>query len=185
MENGYKMKEMLFTKDESKFIRECLQGEIDSLKMGFYGQDMELTNQRAKREKECERLIKKFERAEKTIKVSSRKGKGRALQYWVCERIAKMFGIEFVQSDDNCLVQSRPMGQHSVDVILRGDLRKKFPFSIECKAQENLNICDWIRQARENELPETHWMLIFKKQTLGSKPIVCLDFDTFLEFYKK
>ena len=70
MENGYKMKEMLFTKDESKFIRECLQGEIDSLKMGFYGQDMELTNQRAKREKKRKTL--KFEEL-KTIKVSSKR----------------------------------------------------------------------------------------------------------------
>lgn len=179
------MKEMLFTKDESKFIKECLQGEIDSIKMGFYGQDMELTKERAKREKECLRLIKKFENAEKTIKVSSRKGKGRGLQYWVCDRIAKIFGIEFVQSDDDSLIQSRPMGQHSVDIILRGEVKKKFPFSIECKAQENLSLPEWIRQARENELPGTHWMLIFKKRTLGSKPIVCLDFDTFLEFYKK
>ena len=179
------MKEMMFTKDESAFIKECLQEEINSLKCGFYGQDMELTKERAKREKECLRLIKKFNNAEKTIKVSSRKGKGRALQYWVCERIADIFGLQFVQSDDECLVQSRPMGQHSVDIILRGELKKKFPFSIECKAQETLNITEWIRQARENELPNTSWMLIFKKQTLGSKPIVCLDFETFLQYYKK
>lgn len=179
------MKEMLFTKDESKFIRECLENEIISLKSGLCCQDMDTTNRNAKREKECQRLIKKFERAEKTITVSSRKGKGRGLQYWVCDKIAEMFGIQFIQSDDNCLIQSRPMGQHSVDIILRGELRKKFPFSIECKAQENLNIAEWIRQARENEIPETYWMLIFKKQTLGSKPIVCLDFETFLEFYRK
>ena len=179
------MKEILFTKEESQFIQECLQNEIMQLQSGFCGQDMEITNKNAKREKECERLIKKFQRAEKTITVSSRKGKGRGLQYWVCDKIGKMFGIEFVQADDNCLVQSRPMGQHSVDIILRGELKKKFPFSIECKAQETLNITEWIRQARENELPDTSWMLIFKKRTLGSKPIVCLDFETFLQYYKK
>lgn len=182
---GGKMKELLFSKDESKFIKECLRDEIDTIKSGFYGQDMELTKERAKKEKECLRLIKKFENAEKTLKTSSRKGKGRGLQYWVCDRIAKMFGIEFVQSDDDCLIQSRPMGQHSVDIILRGELKKKFPFSIECKCQENLSLPEWIRQARENTLPNTYWMLVFKKHTLGSKPIVCLDFDTFLEFYKK
>lgn len=179
------MKEILFNKQENDLICECLQNEVESLSMGFYGQDMEITKRNDKREKECKRLIKKLKNAQKTIKVSGRKGKGRGLQYWVCEKIAGMFGIKFVQSDDDCLVQSRPMGQHSVDIILRGELKKKFPFSIECKAQETLNITEWIRQARENELSDTSWMLIFKKQTLGSKPIVCLDFETFLQYYKK
>lgn len=171
------MKEILFKPEESKLIKECLQYKIAGLRCSHL--------ETIKQQKECERLIKKFERAEKKIKVSSAKGKGRNLQYWVCERIAKIFGIKFVQSDDNCLIQSRPMGQHSVDIILRGELRKKFPFSIECKCQENLFLPEWIRQARENVLPDTHWMLIFKKQTIGGDPIVCLDFKTFLEFYKK
>ena len=173
------MKEMLFTKDESKFIRECLQNEIDSLKLGFYGQDMELTNQRAKREKECERLIKKFERAEKTIKVSSRKGKGRSLQYWVCKRIAAMFDVEFDQSDDSCLIHSREMGQHGTDIVLRGIVRKKFPFDIECKCCETLSIADWVRQARTNKKENREWLVVFKKQTIGSEPLVLMDWDAF------
>lgn len=180
------MKEMLFTKDESKFIRECLHGEMDSLKIGLYGQDMELTNQRAKREKECERLIKKFERAEKTIKVSSRKGKGRGLQYWVCERIGKMFGIEFVQSDDNCLIHSREMGQHGTDIVLRGEVYKKFPFDIECKSCESLSIPDWIRQAKENNKKEDRdWLVVFKKHTLGSEPFVIMGWECFEKMMMK
>lgn len=178
------MKEMLFTKDESKFIRECLQGEIDSLKMGFYGQDMELTNQRAKREKECQRLIKKFENAEKTIKVSSRKGKGRGLQYWVCERIAAMFGIEFIQSDDNCLIHSREMGQHGTDIILRGNVYDKFPFDIECKACESLSIPEWVRQARANKKENRDWLVIFKKHTMGHEPLVLMEWESFEKIIK-
>ena len=173
------MKEMLFTKDESKFIRECLHGEIDSLKMGLYGQDMESTNQRAKREKECERLIKKFERAEKTIKVSSRKGKGRSLQYWVCKRIAVIFNVEFDQSDDSCLIHSREMGQHGTDIVLRGTIRKKFPFDVECKCCETLSIADWVRQARTNKKENRDWLVVFKKQTIGSEPLVLMDWDAF------
>lgn len=161
------MKEILFKPNEVEMIKKALSAH--------YGCE----------EKYAKKIIAKLERAEKKIKVSSAKGKGRGLQYWVCEKIANLFGIEFKQSDDECLIQSRPMGQHSVDIILRGELKKKFPFSIECKAQETLNIKEWIRQARENELPDTSWMLIFKKQTLGSKPIVCLDFETFLQYYKK
>lgn len=128
-------------------------------------------------------LIKKIEKSMKPIKVSSAKNKGRDLQYTVCTMIADRIGETFDQSDDESPIQSRPMGQHSVDVILRGDARRKFPFSIECKAQENLSIPDWVHQARENQLEGTDWMLVFKKQSLGSKPIVCLDFDVFLENY--
>ena len=116
------MKEILFNKQENDLICECLQNEVNSLFMGFHGQDMEITNRNDKKQKECKRLIKKLKNAQKTIKVSSRKGKGRGLQYWVCERIAGMFGINFVQSDDTCLVHSREMGQHGTDIVLRGEM---------------------------------------------------------------
>lgn len=177
------MKEMLFTKDESKFIRECLENQIMSLQAGFCGQDMEITNRNAKIEKECKRLIKKFENAEKKIKVSSAKGKGRGLQYWVCERIANMFGVEFVQSDDDCLIHSREMGQNGVDVILRGEIRKKFPFDIECKSCESLSIPEWIRQARANKKENREWLLVFKKQTLGHTPFVVMEWETFEKIF--
>ena len=179
------MKEMMFTKDESAFIKECLQEEINSLKCGFYGQDMELTKARAKKEKECLRLIKKFNNAEKTIKVSSRKGKGRSLQYWVCERIAKMFNIEFVQSDDTCLVHSREMGQHGTDIVLRGNLYKQFPYDIECKSCETLSIPEWVRQARANNKEGRNWLVVFKKQTIGGEPLVVMDWSCFEKLFTK
>jgi hypothetical protein len=178
------MKEMIFSKDESEFIKECLQNEIDSLKMGFFGQDMETTNRNSKREKECKRLIKKFERAEKTLKTSSRKGKGRGLQYWVCEKIADMFGIKFVQSDDSCLIHSREMGQHGTDIVLRGKVAEKFPFDIECKSCESLSIPEWVRQARANKKESRDWLLVFKKQTIGSEPLVVMEWETFEKIYK-
>lgn len=177
------MKEILFSKDESKFIKDCLQNEIDSLKMGFFGQDMDLTKQRTKKEKECQRLIKKFENAEKKIKVSSAKGKGRGLQYWVCDRIAKMFGLEFIQSDDNCLIQSRPMGQHGTDIVLRGKVFDDFPFDIECKSCESLSIPEWIRQARANKKENRDWLLVFKKQTIGHEPLVVMEWETFEKIF--
>ena len=179
------MKEMLFTKDESKFIRECLENQIMSLKSGLRCQDMDTTNEIARTEKECLRLIKKFENAEKKIKVSSAKGKGRGLQYWVCERIAEMFGIEFVQSNDNCLIHSREMGQHGTDIVLRGEIAESVPFDIECKSCESLSIPEWIRQARANKKENRDWLLIFKKHTLGSKPLVIMEWETFEKLFKK
>lgn len=172
------MKEILFTKDESKFLKECLQYKITGLRSSHL--------ETIKQQKECERLIKKFERAEKTIKVSSRKGKGRGLQYWVCERIAKMFSIDFIQSDDTCLVHSREMGQHGTDIIVRGEIYNKFPFDVECKAQENLNIPEWVRQARENNKKDGRdWLVVFKKQTIGGDPLVIMDWNCFEKLVKK
>lgn len=179
------MKEMIFTKDESEFIQDCLNNEIMSLQSGFFGQDMEITKKNDKRKKECERLIKKFQRAEKKIKVSSAKGKGRSLQYWVCERVAKIFNIEFEQSNDNCLVHSREMGQHGTDIIVRGKLYKKFPFDVECKSCESLSIPEWVRQARQNNKEGRDWLVVFKKQTIGGEPLVVMDFSCFEKLFVK
>ena len=180
------MKEIMFTKDESKFIQECLQNEIMQLQSGFCGQDMEITNKNSKREKECERLIKKFQRAEKTITVSSRKGKGRGLQYWVCDKIGKMFGIEFVQADDNCLIHSREMGQNGIDIIVRGEIYNKFPFDIECKSCETLSIPEWVRQAKANNTKENRdWLVVFKKHTMGSEPFVLMEWNCFEKLFRR
>lgn len=162
------MKEILFKPDEVKIIKEGI--------LAYYG-----TNT-----KESKKIIGKLERAEKTIKVSSRKGKGRGLQYWVCERIANIFGIEFNQSDDNCLIHSREMGQHGTDIVVRGEVYNKFPFDVECKAQENLNIPEWVRQAKENNKKEDRdWLLIFKKQTIGTTPLVLMDWNTFEKIIRR
>lgn len=177
------MKEMIFTKEESRFIQDCLQNELNI--DVFYSQDMESTSRLDKRKKECLRLIKKFQRAEKPIKVSSRKGKGRGLQYWVCKRIAKIFGIEFVQSDDTCLVHSREMGQHGTDICLRGELYDKFPFDIECKSCESLSILEWVRQARTNKKENREWLVVFKKQTIGHEPLVLMEWETFEKLMMK
>lgn len=171
------MKEMLFTKDESKFIKECLQYKISGLRSSHL--------ETIKQQKECERLIKKFERAEQKIKTSSAKGKGRNLQYWVCERIAEMFGVEFIQSDDDCMIHSREMGQNGTDIILRGEIGKQFPFDIECKSCESLSIPDWIRQARANKKENRDWLLVFKKQTIGTEPLVVMEWGTFEKLVAK
>lgn len=167
------MKEMIFNKDESELIRKVLFRLVHEVEH----KDKSVTL--------AEKLIKKFERAEKKIKTSSAKGKGRSLQYWVCERIAEMFGIKFVQSDDTCLIQSRPMGQHGTDIVLRGELYNKFPYDIECKAQESLSIPDWVRQARANTKEGRKWLVVFKKQTIGGEPLALMDWSTFEELFKK
>ena len=162
------MKEILFKQEEANWIKEAV--------LSYYGT----------KTKESKKILGKLERAEKTIKVSSRKGKGRALQYWVCERIADIFGLQFVQSDDECLVHSREMGQHGTDIVLRGNLYKQFPYDIECKSCETLSIPEWVRQARTNNKKEgRNWLVVFKKQTIGGEPLVLMDWSCFEELFRK
>lgn len=135
-------------------------------------------------DKRAQVLMKRIQRARKPIKTSSAKGKGRGLQYWVCERLSKLLNIPYVQSDDGCLIHSREMGQHGTDIVLRGEAKRKFPFSIECKACETLSIPQWVEQAKANGQEDTDWLLIFKKRSMGTNPYVVLSWETFEKIYK-
>lgn len=163
------MKEMRFTKDEAELIKNCLKNEI--FEHGHSPQN--------KRYKTEQTLLKRLERAEKPIKASSAKGKGRNFQHWVCQKVADILGLPFNQSDDACLIHSREMGQKGCDVVLRGEARARFPFDVECKAAERINIAEWIAQARENSRRSGRaWLLVFKKKSIG-EPCVCLDWNSF------
>lgn len=159
------MSELRLNKDERKFLLKALRGYWDNVK-------------------ETEKLIKKIEKSMKPIKTSSAKAKGRDLQYRICEDIARIYGITFDQSDDNCPIHSREMGQHNVDIVLRGDVYNNFKFDIECKAQESLSLGDWIGQAKTNKKEGRDWMLIVKKQSIGD-PFVVLDWEAFLKIWMK
>ena len=158
------MKEILFKPEEVKWLKNLLMQSAQPM---------------------AKKIIKKLENAEKKIKVSSAKGKGRNLQYWVCEKIAKIFNIEFNQQDDNCPIHSREMGLNGTDVVLRHPIYEKFPFDVECKACETLSLPEWIRQAKKNEKVGRHYLLVVKKQTIGTEPIVVIDWGTFEKLFKK
>ena len=115
-----------------------------------------------------------------TISVASRKAKARRLQQEVAEYISELLDIPIEKDGD---VESRPMGQSGVDVILRGDAIKKFPYSIECKWQETWSLPSWIKQAMENKKDNTDWLLFCKKN--HQKSVVVMDTRVFFELYKK
>lgn len=128
--------------------------------------------------KRLEKLLSK-----KSIKISSRKAKGRDLQKWVCSKISELTNFPYDQSDDQCLIHSREMGQHGNDIILRGEALKKFPFSIECKNSETLNLLETIEQVQANQIEETDWLIVHKRKTLKT-PIVIMDWDSLEKLYK-
>lgn len=114
-----------------------------------------------------------------SIKISSRKAKGRRLQQWVAKNISEIIGIP-VKKDGE--IESRIMGQSGTDIILRGKAKDLFFFATECKAQESWAIHDWIKQAKSNVGDFKTWLLFCKRN--NENPVVVMEADYFFEMYK-
>ena len=113
------------------------------------------------------------------IDISSRKAKGRELQQWACKKISYL--IEKAWGPDE-QIASKEMGQKGIDVRLVGEARELFPWSIECKRQENWSIHSWIKQAKGNQMPSTDWLLIARRNR--EDPVVILDADVFFDILR-
>jgi hypothetical protein len=129
-------------------------------------------------------LLRKMKNNLKTIKISSRKGKGRSLQKFICREIGELIGIPYDQEDDQCLIHSREMGQAGLDVILRGRAQKLFPYCIETKASESLSLTEAIQQAQNNTVEPYDWMVIHKRKILN-EPIVMISWYAFKKVFSK
>ena len=115
-----------------------------------------------------------------SIKIRSRKNKGKRLQNDVAKRISDLLGIPCGKDLD---IESRQMSQSGVDVILRGKAFELFPFSVEAKNVEKLNLYDAIKQAKDNQKEGTNWLLIVKKNF--HEPIVVMDMEEFFKLYER
>lgn len=129
-------------------------------------------------------LAKKLEKQSKRITVASAKQKGYGFQYWVCERLSGLLGIPWVQADDQSLIQSRPGAQHGSDIILRGEAYLKFPFDIECKSTENMNIVSTVEQAKANTKGDRDWLIFHRKKALP-EPVVIMAWSAFEKLYRR
>ena len=105
------------------------------------------------------------------MKTQSAKAKGRRLQQWVRDMLIEHRNVH---PED---IESRSMGAGGEDLIMARDARQKFPFSIECKNQEKLNVWDAYQRAVENS-GDYEPILIMKKN--GKKPLVVLDAENFI-----
>lgn len=115
----------------------------------------------------------------KRISVAAAKSKGRRLQKKVASTISELLNIPCGKDE---LIESREMGQTGCDVKLIGEARRLFPYSIECKAQENWGVFSWLRQAQTNTMPHTDWMLICSRNNFP--PVVLLDNKVFNDILK-
>ena len=78
------------------------------------------------------------------MKPQSAKGKGRRFQQRVRDMLIEHRNIH---PED---IESRSMGAGGEDLIMARDARSKFPFSIECKNVEKLNVYEAYSQAEAN-----------------------------------
>ena len=107
------------------------------------------------------------------MKSRSAKNKGKRLQNKVRDLILEKF--DTLESDD---VRSITMGDSGEDILLSPAARKLFPFSVECKNQEKLNIWSALDQAEQNSGEHTP-LVIFKRNR--SKTYAVLQIEKLLE----
>ena len=110
------------------------------------------------------------------MKTGSAKAKGRNLQKWVVSQLVEHLGAN---PED---IESRPMGSSGEDVIMGVQTRELFPYSIECKNQEKVNVWSAYEQAESN-CKGYEPLVVIKKN--GKKPLAVIDAEYFVELHNK
>ena len=109
------------------------------------------------------------------MKTQSAKAKGRRLQQWVRNLLIEKLEVH---PED---VESRSMGAGGEDLIMARAAREKFPYSIECKTQEKVNIWESYSQAVENS-KDYEPIVVVKRNK--HKPLVLVDAEYFIGLHK-
>lgn len=115
----------------------------------------------------------------KPISIASRKAKARTAQNWVAQKISDLIG--YVWGKDE-LIAAREMGQSGVDIRLIGEAKEDFPWSVECKNNETINLYSAIKQAKDNQMNGTDWLVILKKNKHDY--VAVLDAEVFFDLLR-
>ena len=110
------------------------------------------------------------------MKTSSKKAKGRRFQQWVRDKLIEELDIH---PED---IESRSMGAGGEDLIMARAAREKFPYSIECKNQEAVNLWKAYAQAEEN-CKGYEPLVVLKRNR--SKPLALVDAEYFIKLHKE
>jgi len=117
------------------------------------------------------------------MRPQSAKAKGRRLQQQFRDLLIEKLDIH---PED---IESRSMGAGGEDLVMARAAREKFPFSIECKNVEKLNVWEAYNQAKENSIPSRlsgnayEPLVVMKKN--NHKALVVLDAEKFVEICQK
>ena len=110
------------------------------------------------------------------MKNQSAKAKGRRLQQWFRDLLVSKLVIH---KED---IESRSMGAGGEDLIMARSARQKFPYSIECKNQEKINIWESYKQANENS-KDYEPVVVLKRNK--HKPLILVDATYFVELHNR
>ena len=110
------------------------------------------------------------------MKSASAKAKGRRFQQWVRNTLINLLGVN---PED---VESRSMGAGGEDLIMARAARRLFPYSIECKNVESLNVWKSYKQAEANA--GSNEPILFIKRN-GQTPLVVVDAVYFVKLQNK
>ena len=110
------------------------------------------------------------------MKPQSAKAKGRRLQQDVRTRLIETLDVH---PED---IESRSMGAGGEDLIMARAAREKFPYSIECKNQEKINVWNAYTQCDMNA-KNYEPLVIIKKNNFKSLAVV--DLDYFIKLHKE
>ena len=110
------------------------------------------------------------------MRPQSAKAKGRRLQQQFRELLIEKLDIH---PED---IENRSMGAGGEDLIMARAAREKFPYSIECKNQEKINIWSSYDQAKENAGKYTP-IVVLKRNNV--KPLVLIDAQDFIDIHKR
>ena len=108
------------------------------------------------------------------MKTQSAKAKGHRLQQWFRDLLIEKINIH---TED---IESRSMGAGGEDLIMSRSARTKFPYSIECKNQEKVNVWESYKQSVENS-KDYEPIVVIKKN--NHKPLVIVDADYFVRLH--
>ena len=109
------------------------------------------------------------------MKTQSAKAKGRRLQQWFRDLLIEKLNIH---PED---IESRSMGAGGEDLIMASAAREKFPYSVECKNQEKINLWESYNQAQQNS--KNHEPVVILKRN-NSKPLILVDAEYFVKLHQ-
>ena len=105
------------------------------------------------------------------MKPASCKAKGRSFQNWLCEQIGRYF---YLFPPD---VKPAMMSESGMDIKLSSAARSIFPYAIEAKNVEKLNVWEAWKQAQTNAEKENLTPLLFIKRN-RTAPLMIIDAET-------
>ena len=109
------------------------------------------------------------------MKTQSAKAKGRRLQQWFRDLLIEKLNIH---PED---IESRSMGAGGEDLSMARAAREKFPYSVECKNQEKINLWESYNQAQQNS--KNHEPVVILKRN-NSKPLILVDAEYFVKLHQ-